>query len=155
MNPTFSLVSSSNFESLCSNVAVNLRTIPLSTYPSSSTCDTARVFLTWMEITALPQRIGDAHLADQPANFQRHRRSAASASRFPAPVRSETGTMINLEKSANSFPYRSVNRDELCQRIAKIRGVGPKTVSHRCCDLVEAELRVGPPSRRLAWTCRD
>src|SRR6478752_2136588 len=40
-----------------------------------------------------PQRIGEAHLADQPANVQRHRWSAAAESRFPAPIRSETGTM--------------------------------------------------------------
>ena len=40
-----------------------------------------------------PQRIGDAHLADQPANFQRHHRSTAAAARLPAPIRSEPGTM--------------------------------------------------------------
>jgi hypothetical protein len=34
---------------------------------------------------------GDAHLADQPANFQRYSRSAAAAPRFPAPAQSETG----------------------------------------------------------------
>ena len=36
-----------------------------------------------------PQRVGEAHLADQPAIFQRHRWSAAAAARFPAPIRSE------------------------------------------------------------------
>jgi hypothetical protein len=39
-----------------------------------------------------PERVGDAHLADQPANFQRHSWSAAAVSRLPAPIRSETGT---------------------------------------------------------------
>jgi hypothetical protein len=40
-----------------------------------------------------PQRVGDAHLADQPENFQRRNWSAAAVPRFPAPIRSETGTM--------------------------------------------------------------
>src|SRR5437868_9297387 len=40
-----------------------------------------------------PQRVGDAHLADQPANFQRHSRSVAAASRFPAPIETEPRTM--------------------------------------------------------------
>src|SRR5258705_10030620 len=34
-----------------------------------------------------------AHLADQPANFQRCSWSAAAAPRFPAAIRSETGTV--------------------------------------------------------------
>src|SRR5215510_12035927 len=42
-----------------------------------------------MDSRRSPQRIGDAHLADQPANFQRHRWSTAVASRFPAPIQSE------------------------------------------------------------------
>src|SRR4051795_6751113 len=37
--------------------------------------------------------IGDTHLADQLAYFQRHRRPAAAMPRFPTPIRSETGTM--------------------------------------------------------------
>src|SRR6266481_5480599 len=37
-----------------------------------------------------PQRVGDAHLPDQPTNFQRYSRSAAEVPRFPAPIRSET-----------------------------------------------------------------
>src|SRR5215471_11513515 len=37
--------------------------------------------------------VGDAHLSDQPANFQQHSRSAAAVPRFPAPIRSETGTV--------------------------------------------------------------
>src|SRR5690349_3437694 len=40
-----------------------------------------------------PQRVGDAHLADQPANFQQYSWSAAAVPRFPAPIRSETGTV--------------------------------------------------------------
>src|SRR6478672_10867868 len=42
-----------------------------------------------MDSRRSPQWIGDAHLADQPANFQRHRWSTAAASRFPAPIQSE------------------------------------------------------------------
>src|SRR6516162_2707271 len=46
-----------------------------------------------MDSRRSPQRVGDAHLADQPANFQRDSWSAAAAPRFPAPIRSETGTV--------------------------------------------------------------
>src|SRR4029078_6404273 len=42
-----------------------------------------------MDSRRSPQRVGEAHLADQPANFPRHRWSAAAASRLPAPIRSE------------------------------------------------------------------
>jgi hypothetical protein len=37
--------------------------------------------------------LADAHLADQPANFQQYSWSAAAVPRFPAPIRSETGTV--------------------------------------------------------------
>src|ERR1700737_2304491 len=40
-----------------------------------------------------PQRIGYAHLADQPACLRRHNRPSATRSRLPAPVRSEPGAM--------------------------------------------------------------
>jgi hypothetical protein len=56
-----------------------------------------------------PQRIGEAHLADQPANVQRHSRSTAAASRFPAPIRSET------------FAYRKSNPDILMVQSAQGR----------------------------------
>ena len=46
-----------------------------------------------MDAGSTPQRVGDAHLADQPANFQRCTWSAAAVPRFPAPIRSETGTV--------------------------------------------------------------
>src|SRR5215471_14675412 len=46
-----------------------------------------------MDSRRSPQRVGDAHLADQPANFQRYSWSAAAVPRFPAPIRSETGTV--------------------------------------------------------------
>src|SRR6516165_10514875 len=46
-----------------------------------------------MDSRRSPQRVGDAHLADQPANFQQDSWSAAAAPRFPAPIRSETGAM--------------------------------------------------------------
>src|SRR6476620_3407686 len=40
-----------------------------------------------------PESIGDTHLADKLAYFQRHRRPAAAMPRFPTPIRSEPGTM--------------------------------------------------------------
>ena len=46
-----------------------------------------------MDARSTPQRVGDAHLADQPANFQRHGWSTAAVRRFPAPIQSETGAV--------------------------------------------------------------
>jgi hypothetical protein len=40
-----------------------------------------------------PQWVGHAHLADQPANFQRYSWSAAAVPRFPLPIQSETGAV--------------------------------------------------------------
>src|SRR5712675_754274 len=41
-----------------------------------------------MDSRRSPQPVGDAHLADQPANFQRCSWSATAVPRFPAPIRS-------------------------------------------------------------------
>src|ERR1700761_8816817 len=46
-----------------------------------------------MDARRSPQRVGDAHLADQPADFQRHGWSAAAPPRFPGLIRSETDTV--------------------------------------------------------------
>ena len=46
-----------------------------------------------MDPRRAPQRIGNAHLADQPADLQRHNRPATTASRLPAPIRPETRAM--------------------------------------------------------------
>jgi hypothetical protein len=40
-----------------------------------------------------PQRIGQAHVTDQLANFERHLWSAAATSRLPSPEQTKTGTM--------------------------------------------------------------
>ncbi len=95
-----------------------------------------------MDSRRSPQRIGDAHLADQLANFQRHRWSTAAASRFPAPIRSKTGTVptdhgvrsdncqciIDLGKqSADTSQYQSVNQTE---------GESPGTSSPQYIDLL-------------------
>src|ERR1035441_1270603 len=46
-----------------------------------------------MDPRPAPQRIGNAHLADQPADLQWHNRPATTASRLPAPIRPETRAM--------------------------------------------------------------
>src|SRR5262249_25182673 len=46
-----------------------------------------------MDSRCSPQRIDDAHLADQPADLQRHRWSTATASRSPAPIQPKTGAV--------------------------------------------------------------
>jgi len=46
-----------------------------------------------MDPRRAPQRIGNAHLADQPADFGGHNWPAATAPRLPAPIRPKTRTM--------------------------------------------------------------
>src|ERR1019366_8588960 len=46
-----------------------------------------------MDPRRAPQQIGNAHLADQPADLRRHSRPATAASRLPAPIRSKTRAM--------------------------------------------------------------
>jgi hypothetical protein len=41
----------------------------------------------------MPLATGEAHVADQLANFKRHLRSAAATSRLPSPERTKTRTM--------------------------------------------------------------
>ena len=81
-----------------------------------------------MDFRPSPQRIGDAHLADQPANVQRHSRSAAAANvdfqrqYDPKPARCQRITVsgrtiasasyILGKQSADTSQYQSVNRDE-------------------------------------------
>ena len=40
-----------------------------------------------------PQRVGQAHVADQLANFERHLWSAAAMSQLPSPEEAKTGAM--------------------------------------------------------------
>jgi hypothetical protein len=87
-----------------------------------------------MDSRCSPQRIGDAHLADQPANLQRHLWSTAAASRSPAPIQPETGAvpadhgigsdngkcLTHLGKQpADTSQYQPVNR-----RKSKSLGIG-------------------------------
>src|SRR3981189_127141 len=80
-----------------------------------------------MDSRPSPQRVGDAHLADQPANFQQYSWSAAAVPRFPAPIRSETGTVptddrlrLNDRQSTaslgkqpiESYKYQTINGPE-------------------------------------------
>jgi hypothetical protein len=76
-----------------------------------------------------PQRIGDAHLADQPAYFQWYPWSATTRSRLPAPVQSETGTM-----PAN-YGLRLDDR----QRIANSRDHPIETNEYHSVDSAEGE----------------
>ena len=46
-----------------------------------------------MDPGSAPQWIGQAHIEDQLADFQRHLRPAAAAPRLPSPEQAETGAM--------------------------------------------------------------
>src|SRR3954465_6252930 len=46
-----------------------------------------------MDAGSAPERVGEAHLADQLANFETQLVPASSSSRFPAPEQAKTSTM--------------------------------------------------------------
>ncbi len=46
-----------------------------------------------MDPGSAPQRVGEAHGADQLADFERHLRSAAATSRLPSPEQAKPGAM--------------------------------------------------------------
>src|SRR5665647_820051 len=74
-------------------------------------------------------RIGDTHLADQPAYFQRHPRPATTASRLPAPVQPETRAM----------PTNNGVRLHDRQRIANFREQPIETNEYQAVDGAEGE----------------
>lgn len=51
-----------------------------------------------MDPGSAPQRVGEAHGADQLADFERHLRSAAAMSRLPSPEQAKTGTMLTDDR---------------------------------------------------------
>src|SRR6478609_1387371 len=81
----------------CGGTSSNLGTAGLSAWPYTGDAGLSD-FDAELEKLAMnswrsPEWIGDTHLADQLAYFQRHRRPAAAMPRFPTPIRSEPGTM--------------------------------------------------------------
>ena len=46
-----------------------------------------------MDARSAPERIGEAHLPDQPPNFRRHAWPAGTPTRFPAPEAAKACTM--------------------------------------------------------------
>jgi hypothetical protein len=91
------------------------------------------------------QRVGEAHLADQPANFQRHRWSAAAASRFPAPIRSE----------ARAVPsYNSVRLNDR-KRTTGLSEQPVKTNENQSVNWVESELARRPSPKHIDLLPQD
>jgi len=92
-----------------------------------------------------PQRVGEAHLADQPANFQRHRWSAAAASRFPAPIRSE----------ARAVPsYNNVRLNDR-KRTTGLSEQPVKTNENQSVNWVESELARRPSPKHIGLLPQD
>ena len=96
-----------------------------------------------------PQRIGEAHLADQPANFQRHRWSAAAASRFPAPIRSEAravpsynGVRLNDRKRTTSLREQPVKANEN-QSVNEVESKLARRPSPKHIDLLPQDQNLG------------
>src|ERR1019366_176436 len=83
-----------------------------------------------MDPRGSPQRVGDAHLADQPAYFQRNRWPATTTSRLPVPVRSEPGAM----------PTDDCLRLHNSQRIAHFREQPIQTNEYQSVDGTEGKL---------------
>src|SRR6476469_2163591 len=91
-----------------------------------------------MDSRRSPQRVGEAHLADQPANVQRHV-SAAAASRFPAPIRS----------GARAVPsYNSVRLNDR-KRTTGLSEQPVKTNENQSVNWVESELARRPSPKHI------
>ncbi len=88
-----------------------------------------------MDPRRAPKRIGNTHLADQPADLQQHNRPATTASRLPAPIRPETRTM----PADNSV--RLNNR----QSIANSRKQPIKTNEYQTVDVTEGKFLWSSP----------
>src|SRR4030088_2193543 len=83
-----------------------------------------------------PERIGDAHLADQLAFFERHRGTATAASRLPAPIKPKTRAM----------PTNNGVRLHDRQRIANLWKQPIETNEYQVVEDAEREsLRSSPP----------
>src|SRR5262249_19454945 len=54
-----------------------------------------------------PQRVGDAHLADQVANLRRYRRPTTERPRFPAPIDSKPSS-VPMQKGSWSNDFQGV-----------------------------------------------
>src|SRR6476659_9534975 len=97
-----------------------------------------------MDSRRSPQRVGEAHLADQPANFQRHRWSAAAMSRFPAPIQSETRGAI----------YNSVRLNDR-KRTTGLSEQPVKTNENQSVNWVESELARRPSPKHIDLLPQD
>jgi hypothetical protein len=82
-----------------------------------------------------PQRIGNAHLADQLAYLQRHRRPATPRFRLPLPISTEAGAM----------PFDHGLRLNYCQRIANAREKPIKANKNQAVDGAEGLFLSGSP----------
>src|ERR1700738_4626001 len=76
-----------------------------------------------------PQRVGNAHLTDKLAYLLRHRRPATTASRLPAPVRSESRAM----------PTNNGVRLHDRQRIADVRKQPIQTSEYQAVEGAERQ----------------
>src|SRR5260370_5977851 len=85
------------------------------------------------------QRIGNAHLADQSAYFHRNNRPTTTASRLPAPVGSEPGTMP---------ADKGVRLDDR-QRIANFRKQPIETNEYHSVDGAEGEFLWSSPPQNV------
>jgi hypothetical protein len=90
------------------------------------------------------QRVGDAHLADQPSNFQRYGRSTAAVPRLPAPIQSKTDTV------PTDHGVRLYNR----LRLDGIRRQFKPKASHaRDSGAIDAWPKMPPPTMKLFGAC--
>ena len=97
-----------------------------------------RAQASWMRFSA-HTGIGNAHLADQPADLQRHNRPATTASRLPAPIRPETRAM----------PADKGVRLNDRQRIANSREQPIETNEYQSVDGTEGEFLWSSPPQNV------
>ena len=103
-----------------------------------------------MDAGSAPERIGEAHLADQPPNFRRYAGPARTPTRFPAPeaakasaVPAEDGLRLNDRKCIQNARCNLVQADEKdAVKNCVGRGVWARSAAARSAD--DAELSSPP-----------
>src|SRR5258708_7951645 len=121
-----------------------LEPISPSAHPFCHVCSHARLSDRDVEFQQLsmdpwrsPQGVGDAHLANQSAYFQRNWWPATTRSRLPAPVQTE----------ARTVPFDDGRGPNNCKHIKNAREEAIKTNEHQPVDGTEGSLLSGCSSQ--------
>ena len=97
-----------------------------------------------------PKRVGDAHLADQPANFQGHGWSTAATPRFPTPIRSKS-CRTNLPSKRSNRELSAAISDDMIARLTLTLALLKRTLMR--CLMSEMSSFIAAMSAWIARKC--